>query len=323
MSVNYNRSGYSGNSLPKKLIIGTRGSALALWQARAVVSEIAKTGLDIACEIKVIRTSGDWRPEHGEVALSADQGGKALFAKEIEDALLCGQVDLAVHSMKDMETHLPEGLVIPYMLPRADVRDAFVSERYRSLADMPKGARVGTTSARRAAFIGYKWPSLSVVPLRGNVHTRIDKVAAGQADATFLACAGLDRLEMGGVIQSRLSIEDMLPAAGQGAIGIEIRQDERDKMSFFGQFCCAQTYLEVSVERAVLRGLRGSCHTPVGAYACVDAHGLRLRVEVFAPDGARRWFIDERLKGRDLAEAQVFGFEIGQNLRADIPEGVF
>ncbi len=307
---------------PEKLIIGTRGSPLALWQASKVVSEIARIGCAIDVEVKVIKTSGDWQPEHGERALNADAGGKALFAKELEEALLAGAIDVAVHSMKDMETRLPEGLVIPFMLPRADVRDVFLSPHYASLSDMPAGASIGTTSARRAAYVAARYPNLSVLPLRGNVRTRIEKMEAGVVGATFLAYAGLERLDMLDEVRSIMNVDEMLPAVGQGAIGVEMRSEDQEKLAFIGQLSCAETFLCVSAERALLRGLGGSCHTPVGVYAVLDGKDLWVRAEVLTPNGGTVWRVEERQAVYNIQAAETLGLAMGRQLKAIVPEGV-
>ena len=307
---------------PEKIIIGTRGSPLALVQANDVKDRIVNIGQNIDVELKVIKTSGDWKPEEGEVRLNALEGGKAQFATEIEGALLAGEIDIAVHSMKDMETVLPDGLCIPYMLPREDVRDAFLSDNAQNIVDLSKGSVVGTASMRRQAFLLHKRPDVTVVPLRGNVETRIKKLRNGQVDATFLACAGLNRLGLADEITSVLAPEDMLPAAGQGAVGIEIREEDHDKLSFLSQFSCSETYMCVSCERAVLRALGGSCHTPVGVYAVRDGDYMRLRAQVVSLDGKTMWSEDERRVILSFEEAEDFGEAVGMCLKEVVPQGI-
>ncbi len=307
---------------PEKIIIGTRGSPLALVQANMVKDLIARIGQSIDVSLLVIKTSGDWSPRDGEVRLNALAGGKAQFATEIEDALLRGEIDIAVHSMKDMETILPDGLSIPFMLPRADVRDAFLSNISQNIVDLPTGCTVGTSSVRREAFLLNKRPDLKITVFRGNVQTRIDKLRAGQVDATFLACAGLNRLGLSHEITSIIEIEDMLPAAAQGAVGIEIRSKDMDRLSFLSQLSCAKTYKCVSAERGVLRALGGSCHTPVGVYAELDGDDMRLRVQVISLDGKDVWAEDESLKIYSYEDASVFGKTVGMRLKSIVPEGV-
>ncbi len=306
----------------EKIIIGTRGSPLALVQTNIVKDNIINIRPDIEVEIKVIKTSGDWKPSDGEVRLNALEGGKAQFATEIEDALLSGEVDIAVHSMKDMETILPEGLVIPYMLPREDVRDAFLSNNSQNISDLPIGAVVGSASVRRQAFLLNMRPDLNVVPFRGNVKTRIDKMKGKQVDATFLACAGLNRLGMEHEITSIISVDDMLPAVGQGAVGIEMRECDLDKLSFISQLSCVETYICVETERAVLRKLGGSCQTPVGVYSCVDDGQMYLRVKVVSLDGQDMWVESERKIITSHSDAVMFGEDIGMRLKSIVPKGV-
>ena len=307
---------------PEKIIIGTRGSPLALVQANDVRDKIDNIGQNIDVELKIIKTSGDWRPEEGEVRLNALEGGKAQFATEIEEALLTGEIDIAVHSMKDMEAVLPKGLCIPYMLPREDVRDAFLSNNAQNIDGLPKGSIVGTASVRRQAFLLHKRPDVQVVPLRGNVQTRIEKLRNGQVDATFLACAGLNRLGLADEITSVLAPEDMLPAAGQGAVGIEMREEDQDKLSFFSQFSCSETYMCVSCERAVLRTLGGSCHTPVGVYAVRDGDRMHLRAQVVSLDGKYIWAEDETRVILSFEEAEGFGEIVGMRLKEVVPKDI-
>lgn len=300
----------------EKLIIGTRGSPLALWQAEETQRLLALNGY--ISDVKVIRTEGDWGADQGEVPLSS----KACFATEIEAALLVGQIDLAVHSMKDMEVDLPEGLCLPFMLPRGDVRDAFLSNKAQQFTDLPKGCVVGTVSPRRGAYALYMRPDLKIVPLRGNVHTRLNKMKDGQVDATFLACAGLGRLGMIDEITSVMGLDDMLPSVGQGAIGIEIRVGDRKFFSFMEDFSCLTTVLCVEAERGVLRALSGSCHTPVGVLAELRDDLMHLRVQVISPDGKNSWGADESALVGSVEEAVQFGEGVGSKLKPDITAGV-
>lgn len=304
------------NAQSEELIIGTRGSPLALWQAEKVRLELAEIGFK--SEINIIKTTGDWEPSQGEVVLS----NKACFATEIEIALLAGEIDLAVHSMKDMETALPEGLCIPFMLPRADVRDGFLSQKAQTLDDLPQSAAVGTVSPRRAAFALYIRPDLKIMPLRGNVQTRINKMKQGQVDATFLACAGLARLGMSDHITSIMDFDDMLPSVGQGAIGIEIRERDRERFGFMQNVSCETTVWCVEAERGVLRSLSGSCHTPVGVLAVLDGAKMRLRVKVLSPDGAQIWSADESADVGSVIDAVQFGEYVGSHLKQDVPAGI-
>jgi hydroxymethylbilane synthase len=263
--------------------IGTRGSPLALAQAHEVAGRLATAhgmALD-RFEIVVIRTSGDRIQDRP----LSEAGGKGLFTKEIEDALIDGRIDLAVHSMKDMPTVLPDGLDIVSLLPRADVRDAFISLRWPTLAAMPAGARIGTSSLRRSAQIRRARPDLEIVPLRGNVQTRLRKLAEGEADATLLAVAGLDRLGMTDRITSPIPVDEMLPAVAQGAIGIEIRSNDPATRTLVSAIDDAPTAQTVGAERAFLARLEGSCRTPIAALARLDGETLHLRGEILSPDG--------------------------------------
>ncbi|HWF47295.1 MAG TPA: hydroxymethylbilane synthase [Bryobacteraceae bacterium] len=258
------------------MIIGSRGSALALWQARYVAGELEKLGT--AARIEIIRTSGD-RLQTGSMA----PAGKGLFTKEIEEALLSGAIDVAVHSLKDLPTEIPEGLALAAVPVREDARDAMVGAR---LDELTAGARVGTSSDRRAAQLRILRPDLKIEPIRGNVDTRLRKRREGEFDAIVLALAGLRRLGLEHEAAEILTPEQMCPAPGQGALGIETRADDTAH-----RVCVALNHLEtaaaVTCERAVLAGLGGGCQLPLGAYA--EPRGLALQVTavVVARDGSR------------------------------------
>ena len=270
------------------LKIGTRGSPLALAQAHETRDRLARA-FDLppeAFEIVVIHTTGD-----NQSLIDADQplktiGGKGLFTREIEQAMLLGNIDIAVHSMKDMPVLQPEGLVLDCYLPREDVRDAFVSLNADSLAALPKGAQVGSSSLRRRAQILNRFPHLKLVEFRGNVQTRMKKLQEGVADATFLAMAGLNRLGMADVARSAISPDEMLPAVAQGAIGIERRLDDRNTASLLEAIHDGVTGQRLAAERAFLAALDGSCETPIAGLAELDGGTLRLRGEVLRPDGS-------------------------------------
>lgn len=264
--------------------IGTRGSPLALVQARLVRSSLmAAHGLpEEAIEIVAIRTSGDRIQDRP----LAEIGGKGLFTKEIEDALLSGGIDMAVHSMKDMPTVLPSGLAIVAMLPREDVRDAFVSLSCASLTALPRGGRVGTSSLRRAAQVLRARPDIAIVPLRGNVETRLRKLSEGVADATLLAAAGLNRLGMADRIAHAIEPEDMLPAIAQGAVGIEIRLDNANAARLLQAIDDPATHTCVAAERAFLARLDGSCRTPIAGLARLNGDQLAFTGEIISPDGS-------------------------------------
>jgi len=268
-----------------KIRIGTRGSPLALAQARQVMAQlVAAQGLgDDDCEIVVIKTSGDRITDRP----LAEAGGKGLFTKEIEEALLAGDIDLAVHSMKDMPTVLPDGLAIAAALKREDPRDAFISAAYGTLAELPSGATVGTSSLRRQAQALHRRPDIQVVPLRGNVETRLRKLEQGVADATFLACAGLNRLGLSQHIRARIDTDVMLPAVAQGAVGVEIRSGDERTAQLIAPLNDATTALCVAAERAFLARLDGSCRTPIAGLAELRDGTLQFRGEILTPDGAQ------------------------------------
>lgn len=268
-----------------KARIGTRGSPLALAQADEVRSRLMQAhGLpETKFEIVVIRTSGDRIQDRP----LAEAGGKGLFTKEIEEALIGGHIDLAVHSMKDMPTILPEGLAMAAILPREDVRDAFVSLAWPSLAEMPRGARVGTSSLRRAAQVRHLRPDLDVVGFRGNVETRLAKLSRGEADATLLACAGLRRLGQANRITAPVEPGEMLPAVAQGAIGVEIRLRDEATAGLVRAINDEPSAMVVEAERAYLGSLEGSCRAPIAGLASLHGAEIDISGELLAPDGSR------------------------------------
>lgn len=274
----------------RTLRIGTRGSPLALAQAHEVRARLsAAHGLsEDTIEIRVYKTTGDAIQDRP----LAEVGGKGLFTKEIEEALIAREIDLAVHSMKDMQTELPGGLVIGASLPREDVRDAFISLKYSSLADLPEGAVVGTSSLRRQAQIKRIRPDLKVVGFRGNVQTRLRKLSEGVADATLLACAGLNRLGMADRITAPIEIDQILPAVAQGAIAIEIREDDAETAKLIAALNDAKTAYCVAAERAFLTRLEGSCRTPIAGLAQLNGETLSFRGMVFSVDGERSFEIE-------------------------------
>jgi hydroxymethylbilane synthase len=298
--------------------IGTRGSRLALWQAHAVRDRIAAaTGRDPeTIEVKVIKTSGDTiidRP-------LAEEGGKGLFTKEIDEALLRGDIDLAVHSAKDVPTILPPGLVIAACLEREDPRDVLISGKAKSIAGLPRGARVGTASLRRQAIMKRMRPDLEVAPLRGNVETRLRKLDAGEADAIILALAGLRRLGIEARATAIMSADEFLPAAGQGAIAIETRADDRNTRDLLARIDHADTSTVLACERAFLAALDGSCKTPIGAYATIEGEAIHFRGLIARPDGSAAH--DTAAMGR-RADAAALGAECGHELRKRAGPGFF
>jgi hydroxymethylbilane synthase len=302
----------------RPLRIGTRGSPLALAQAHETRARLMSAhGLpEEAFEVVVIKTTGD-RVQDRPLS---EIGGKGLFTKEIEEALLAGTIDIAVHSMKDMPTDQPDGLAITTLLPREDVRDAFVTLSEHSLATLPEGAVVGTSSLRRRAQLAHRRPDLRVVEFRGNVQTRMRKLSEGVADATFLAMAGLRRLGLLEIARRPIETDAMLPAIAQGAIGIEQRADDDRVRALLAPIHDAETGLRLAAERAFLRGLDGSCQTPIAGLAEVSAEGVRLRGEILRPDGS------ECLAGARLGptgDAAELGRDLAAELRGRAGPGFF
>jgi len=300
------------------LRIGSRGSPLALAQAREVQRRlVAAGGLDAECiEIKVIRTTGDAIQDRP----LAEVGGKGLFTKEIEEALAAGAIDLAVHSSKDMPTVLPPGLVLSAFLPREDLRDAFISRTAKSLRDLPPGAVVGTASLRRQAMVLRLRPELRVVPMRGNVETRLRKLDAGECDATLLALAGLKRLGLASAATAILAADEFLPAVGQGAIGIETRADNTRVRDILARIDHADTSTAVACERAFLAELDGSCKTPIGGHATLSGGVLHFRGLIVKPDGSAA---HETSVAGPRASATTIGADAGRALKQYAGPGFF
>ncbi|MDA0662237.1 MAG: hydroxymethylbilane synthase [Proteobacteria bacterium] len=291
------------------LKIGTRGSPLALVQANDVRDRLLAQHRGLQVDIVVIRTTGDQVQDRP----LAEIGGKGLFTKEIEEALFSGDIDLAVHSMKDVETRLPDGLGISTILPREDPRDAFISLRAPTLAELPAGAVIGTSSLRRKAQVKYLRPDLEVVPLRGNVETRLNKLRAGDVDATFLAYAGLRRLGMAEVATQLMDPAEMLPAVAQGAVGIEVRINDSVVQAYLLPLNDGETARRVLAERAMLAELDGSCRTPIAALAeFTGPETLRLRGLVASHDGTT---VHEVTRDGPAATAEAMGVDAGRSLR--------
>lgn len=300
------------------LKIGTRGSPLALWQAHETRrSLMAAFGLpEDAFEIVVIKVTGDQILDKPLKEI----GGKGLFTREIEEALLAGAIDVAVHSMKDMPTLQPEGLVLDCYLPREDVRDGFVSPSVASLADLPQGAVVGSSSLRRRAQLALRRPDLRLVEFRGNVQTRMKKLEDGVAVATFLAMAGLNRLGMAHVARAAIAPDEMLPAVAQGAIGIERRLADARVEWMLSRVHHRETGIRLAAERNFLQRLDGSCETPIAGLAVLDGDSLWLRGEILRPDGT------ESISGerRGLAsDASALGRDLAEELLARAPKDFF
>ena len=293
--------------------IGTRGSPMALAQTHLVRDRLIAAHPDLAApgaiEVHVIQTTGDQVQDRTLAAI----GGKGLFTKEIEEGLLDRSIDMAVHSMKDVQTWLPDGLDIVCLLPRDDPRDGFISQKAKSLAALPGGSVIGTASLRRQAQILAKRPDLKVVPFRGNANTRLRKLSEGQVDATLLAVCGLQRLGMPEVVTAALSREEMLPAVAQGAIGVECRADDAAMRARLAPLHDRRTEICVTAERALLRVLDGSCRTPIAALAEFGA-GDRLNLTglVIKPDGSVRY---DATRSGPASDAEAMGADAGGELK--------
>ncbi len=304
------------------LKIGTRGSPLALAQAYETRRRLM-AAFDLpedAFEIVIITTSGDNAQLIAKDKPLKELGGKGLFTKEIEEALLVGGIDIAVHSMKDMPVAQPAGLLLDTYLPREDTRDAFVSPNCATLADLPEGATVGTSSLRRRAQLLNYRKDLNVVEFRGNVQTRLKKLADGVADCTFLAMAGLNRLNMTHVAAAAIEPEDMLPAVAQGAIGIERRADDMTTAALLEALHHTPTGQRLAAERAFLRALDGSCETPIAALAELDGTTVRLRGQVLRPDGTESLSED---RSAPIADGAELGEDMAASLLKSGGEGFF
>lgn len=297
-----------------KIRIGTRGSPLALYQANEVRRSLmaAHEFKEDQFEIRIFKTAGD---KIQDKALRAF-GGKGLFTKEIEDALLAKDIDIAVHSMKDMPTSYPDGLDISSMLPRADVRDAFLSPKASSIMELPEGAILGTSSLRRQAQVKKLRPDIQVVTYRGNVETRLRKLKEGVVDATLLAAAGLKRLEKADVITSYIDTDIMLPAVAQGAIGIESREDDLDMAEILAPINHQPTKLCIDIERAYLARLDGSCQTPIAGLAEISQDGktVAFRGQILKPDGSKA---HAGSSSAPITKTQSLGKELAEQLLSE------
>lgn len=300
------------------LKIGTRGSPLALAQAYETRSRLSKAfDLSEDCfEIVIIKVTGDAIQDRPLKEI----GGKGLFTREIEEDLLSDKIDIAVHSMKDMPTIQPDGLLLDTYLPREDVRDAFISPTLTGIAGLAEGATVGSSSLRRKAQLLHKRPDLNVVEFRGNVQTRLKKLADGVAECTFLACAGLNRLDMSDVPATPVSPDDMLPAIAQGAIGIERRLDDTNTADMLAAIHDTPTGQRLAAERRFLLTLDGSCETPIAGLATLDGGTIHLRGEVLRPDGSEA--LSDTLSGAIEDGAQM-GEALAKTLLERAGDGFF
>ena len=297
--------------MSRRFRIGTRGSALALWQANHVRDELARRH-GIEAELVRIHTSGDKLQTASVSQIGAEGSAKGIFIKELEDALLAGTVDIAVHSMKDVPTETPAGLVFAAITRREDPRDCLISRTNRALKGLAAGARIGTSSVRRQAQLRHVRPDLAVAELRGNVDTRLRKVAEGEFDAIVLAMAGVNRLGSASKVTQVFNEDVMIPAVGQGALGIETRADDSEALAVAASLDDPETRACVAAERALLRELEGGCQVPLGAWARIAPNGeIQMEAGVFSPDGK------DEVRRRDsgsLADSDAIGIRLGRAL---------
>lgn len=297
------------DSTPKRLVIATRASQLALWQAHHVREQLLTLYPDCDVQLLEMTTKGDRILDR----TLSKVGGKGLFIKELETALLDGRADLAVHSLKDVPVELSAPFAMPVVMRRDDPRDAFVSNTYEGLHAMPEGRVVGTSSLRREAQVRSRFPHLTVKPLRGNVNTRLRKLDEGQYDAIILAAVGLKRLGLAERIRSEISVQDSLPSAGQGALGIEILDNRNELTQWLAPLMCQASADRAWAERAVSRTLGGSCQVPLAAYAEIDGQEIFIQGLVAEPDGS----VVYRAQAQgDRQQAEALGNQVGQALIA-------
>jgi hydroxymethylbilane synthase len=291
----------------RRLVLGSRGSPLALWQANLVKNLLEEEYGDLSVTIKAIKTTGD---KVRKTPL-AEIGGKSLFIKEIEEQLLEEKIHVGVHSMKDVPVILPKGLTIGAILKREDSRDVFVSKKYDSLLHLPKRAKIGTSSLRRQAQLKNFRPDLEIVPLRGNVETRLRKLTAGEFDAVVLSAAGLTRLSLAKKITEYLPTSLMLPAVGQGAIGLEVREEDDEIRRLIDFLNDIETVHCIQAERSFLKAIEGDCRAPVAAFAEIDGQTLKLTGMIASIDG--RELIRDRLEG-NIRDAVSLGEQLARQL---------
>lgn len=298
--------------MQEQLIIGSRASPLALRQSEMVKTALLRAFPHLVITIVSMTTLGD----RATGKPLSDWGYKGLFTKELEDALLEKRIDIAVHSMKDMPSTLPEGLIIAATLPRDDARDGWISLHYPSYEQLPAGALIGTSSLRRSAQIKLRHPTVRIVPLRGNVQTRLNKLTQGEAQATFLACAGLDRLQQSAAITERLPPETMLPAVTQGIIGVQARANDAQLLHLLQAIHHIPTFTAAICERAMLQVLDGSCRTPIAGYAQLQGERVFLCAQVIAPDGSAQHSLNENAA---VSDAEHLGRSVGSALKQIVP----
>lgn len=296
---------------------------MALTQAAEVEKRLQKAFPDLETEIITLKTSGDWKPDQGETRLRENDGGKGLFAKELQRALLDNVIDIAVHSVKDVPSFLPDGLKMSHYLEREDSRDAFLSYKYASFDDLPAGAKIGTSSVRRQAFLLLKRPDIKVVPFRGNVPTRLEKLKAGKVDATLLSYAGLCRIDLEDEANHVFRTHEIVPACGQGVIGMECREDDQKIHTLLDSIHNNETGLMVEAERAALQVLDGSCHTPIGVHAHrTEKDIMSIQVIVARTDGTEFWHAKEGAPCKTVEEAIALGQNTALLVKKDIDPSV-
>lgn len=297
---------------------GSRGSPLAMTQSGTVAAKLARLTGDAESPIESFVTSGDRIADRR----LQDAGGKGLFTKELDEALLDGRIDAAIHSLKDLPTVMPDGIALAAIPSREDPRDAFVSHKAKSLMDLPQGAVVGTASLRRQAQTLHLRPDLKIVTLRGSIQTRLKRMNEGVMDATFLALAGLTRMGLQNHVTSLIDVEDMPPAPGQGALAVTCRADDTKTRELLAAITVPEFEIAVAAERGFLHALDGSCRTPIGALARINNGMLHFMGEILTPDGETRWRREETtaLGGEANGDAAAFGRRIGAQIRAEAGE---
>ncbi len=297
---------------------GSRGSPLAMTQSGTVAAKLARLTGEAESPIESFVTSGDRIADRR----LQDAGGKGLFTKELDEALLDGRIDAAIHSLKDLPTVMPDGIVLAAIPAREDPRDAFISHKAKTLAELPQGAVVGTASLRRQAQTLHLRPDLKIVTLRGSIQTRLKRMNEGVMDATFLALAGLTRMGLQSHVTSLIDIEDMPPAPGQGALAVTCRADDAKTRELLARITVPEFEIAVAAERGFLHALDGSCRTPIGALARLNNGMLHFLGEILTPDGETRWRREETmaLGGDAIGDAAAFGRQIGAQIRAEAGE---
>lgn len=297
---------------------GSRGSPLAMTQSQTVAAKLAHLTGEAEAPIESFITSGDRIADRR----LQDAGGKGLFTKELDEALLDGRIDAAIHSLKDLPTVMPDGIALAAIPSREDPRDAFVSHKAKTLMELPQGAVIGTASLRRQAQTLHLRPDLKIVTLRGSIQTRLRRMSEGVMDATFLALAGLTRMGLQGHVTSLIDVEDMPPAPGQGALGVTCRADDAKTRELLARISVPEFEIAVAAERGFLHALDGSCRTPIGALARINNGILHFLGEILTPDGETRWRRAEStaLGGDAVGDAAAFGRRIGAQIRAEAGE---